>query len=70
MEERKIPRDPGRMEVSHSLLPEESHLPTLYLPYSLCTHPMTALDPESRLLMKERGVEHLPKQMEIKPPNN
>lgn len=54
MEERKIPRDPGRMEVSHSLFPEETHLPSLYLPYSLCTHPMIALDPESRLLI-ERG---------------
>lgn len=70
-EGRKIPKDAGRMGVSHSLLPKETHLPcsSLYLPYSLCTHPMVALDPESRLLMKEGGVEHLPKHMEIKPIN-
>lgn len=72
MEERKIPTDPGRMGVFYSLLPEETHLPcsSLCLPYSPCTHPMVPLDPESRLLMKEGGVEHLPKQMEITPPIN
>lgn len=71
MEGRKIPKSAGRMGVSHSLLPEETHLPcsSLYLPYSLCTHPMVALDPESRLLMKEEGAGHLPKHMEIKPIN-
>jgi len=72
MEERKISTDPGRMGVSYSLLPEETHLPcsSLCLPYSLCTHPMVALDPESRLLTREGGVEHLPKQTEIEPPIN